>query len=52
MATKENGGSDVLEVFTEAFDFLLDLIGKLFDVSNDQGRARFWIGFVKSLKDC
>ena len=51
LASEEHLRSDVLEVFAEPLDFLLDLVGQLFDVGDDHCGAWVWIRLSKSLQD-
>lgn len=49
--TVESGTSDLLEVFCESIEFLLDLIGELSGVAQDEGGSWFWVSFINLVQD-
>ena len=51
LPAKEDGRTDVFEVFSKSLDLLLDLIGEFFHVSDDEGRAGIWVAFIEPLKE-
>ncbi len=52
LATIENTRLDVLKVLTHASEFLMDLIGELTCVGEDEARDRFGVLEIDPLKDC
>lgn len=49
--TVESGTSDLLEVLGESIELLLDLVGKLSSVSEDQGSSWLWIILIDLVQD-
>jgi len=49
-SSKENFGSDVGEMFSESFNFFLDLVSQLSDITQNQNSSWLWL-FFQLLQD-